>query len=59
MLSGRRSPSAALPMRSHESATRLYTSENVIAYRVKRMGRITGTNGREALTSLLAPYLRS
>ncbi len=39
-------------------AARLYTSENVIAYRVKRMGRITGTNGREELTALISPYLQ-
>lgn len=39
-------------------ATRLYTSENVIAYRIKRMGRIAGTNGREELTALISPYLQ-
>lgn len=40
-------------------AAKLYTSENVIAYRVKRMGRVTGTSGREELTALLASYLHS
>ena len=38
-------------------AERLYTSENVISYRIKRMCRLTGCQKRGELVSLLAPYI--
>lgn len=39
-------------------AERLYTTENMISYRVKRMCRLAGCSGRKALIALLAPYLK-
>lgn len=38
-------------------AERLYTSENVISYRIKKMCKITGTNKKSELIDLLRPYL--
>lgn len=37
-------------------AERLYTSENVISYRVKRMFKITGCEKKSELIALLTPY---
>ncbi|MBQ9134390.1 MAG: substrate-binding domain-containing protein [Clostridia bacterium] len=37
-------------------AERLYTSENVISYRMKRMFKITGCEKKHELISLLTPY---
>ena len=39
-------------------AEKLYTSENVISYRIKRMCKITGTNKKSELVTLLEPYLK-
>lgn len=39
-------------------AERLYTSENVIAYRIKRMFRITGCKKKSDLIALLNRYLK-
>ncbi|MBQ8836550.1 MAG: substrate-binding domain-containing protein [Clostridia bacterium] len=39
-------------------AERLFTSENVISYRIKRMCKITGTAKKSELVALLAPYLK-
>lgn len=39
-------------------AERLYTTENMISFRVKRMCRLAGCSGRKALVALLAPYLK-
>ena len=39
-------------------AERLYTSENVISYRIKRMCKITETNKKSELVALLSPYLK-
>lgn len=38
-------------------AERLYTSENVISYRIKRMCRTTGCQKKSELVSLLMPYI--
>ncbi len=38
-------------------AERLYTSENVISYRIKRMCKITETSKKSELVELLTPYL--
>ncbi len=40
-------------------AERLYTSENVISYRIKRMCKIAGCQKRSELVSLLSPFLKS
>ncbi len=37
---------------------RLYTSENVISYRIKRMCKITGTASKSELIELITPYLK-
>lgn len=39
-------------------AERLYTSENVISYRIKRMCKITNTSKKSKLIALVAPYLK-
>ncbi len=39
-------------------AERLYTSENVISYRIKRMCKLTNTTKKSELVALVAPYLR-
>ena len=39
-------------------AERLYTSENVISYRIKRMCKLTGTSKKSELVALLTPYLK-
>ena len=39
-------------------AERLYTSENVISYRIKRMCKITGCQKKSELVSLLSPFLK-
>lgn len=39
-------------------AERLYTSENVISYRIKKMCKITGTVKKSELVTLLLPYLK-
>ena len=39
-------------------AEKLYTSENVVAYRVKRMYKITGCQKKSELVALLAAYLK-
>ncbi|MBQ4556306.1 MAG: substrate-binding domain-containing protein [Clostridia bacterium] len=39
-------------------AERLYTSENVISYRIKRMCKITETSKKSELVTLLSPYLK-
>lgn len=39
-------------------AERLYTSENVISYRIKRMYKITGCRKRSELIALLTRYLK-
>ncbi len=39
-------------------AERLYTSENVISYRIKRMCKITGCQKKSELVALLTPYMR-
>ena len=39
-------------------AERLYTSENVISYRIKRMCKITGTAKKSELVALLTPYMK-
>ena len=39
-------------------AEQLYTSENVISYRIKRMCRSTGCQKKSDLVALLSPYLR-
>lgn len=39
-------------------AEKLYTSENVISYRIKRMCKITGTTKKSELVALLSPYLK-
>ena len=38
-------------------AERLYTSENVISYRIKKMCKITATEKKSELIALLSPYL--
>ena len=38
-------------------AEQLYTSEHVITYRVKRMGKYINTTGREELVAMLSRYL--
>ena len=38
-------------------AERLYTSENVISYRIRRMCRTTGCQKKSELVALLAPYI--
>lgn len=40
-------------------AERLYTSENVISYRIKRMCKIAGCEKRQELIALLSPFLKS
>lgn len=40
-------------------AERLYTSENVISYRIKRMCKITETAKKSELVALLSPYLKA
>ena len=39
-------------------AERLYTSENVISYRIKRMCKITGCQRKSDLVALLSPFLK-
>ena len=39
-------------------AERLYTSENVISYRIKRMCKTTGCQKKSELCALLSPYLK-
>lgn len=39
-------------------AERLYTSENVISYRIKRMCRLTKTSSKSELVELIYPYLK-
>ncbi|MBQ8836551.1 MAG: LacI family DNA-binding transcriptional regulator [Clostridia bacterium] len=39
-------------------AERLYTSENVISYRIKRMCKISGANSKTELLKLVTPYLK-
>lgn len=39
-------------------AERLYTSENVISYRIKRMCKITGAASKSELIELISPYLK-
>lgn len=39
-------------------AERLYTSENVISYRIKRMCKITGCQKKSELVARLCPYLK-
>lgn len=39
-------------------AERLYTSENVISYRIKKMCKITDTSKKSELVALLSPYLK-
>ena len=39
-------------------AERLYTSENVISYRIKRMCKITGCQKKSELVALLSPYMK-
>lgn len=39
-------------------AEKLYTSENVISYRIKRMCRVIGCSKKSELVSLLKPYLQ-
>lgn len=39
-------------------AEKLYTSENVISYRIKRMCKVTGTAKKSELVALLSPYLK-
>ncbi|MBQ4556305.1 MAG: substrate-binding domain-containing protein [Clostridia bacterium] len=38
-------------------AEQLYTSENVISYRIKRMYRLTGTSTKTELVKVISPYL--
>ena len=40
-------------------AERLFTSENVISYRIKRMCKIAGCKKRSELIDLLSPFLKS
>ena len=39
-------------------AERLFTSENVISYRIKRMCKATGCNKKSELVALLSPYIK-
>lgn len=39
-------------------AEKLYTSENVISYRIKRMCKITNTAKKSELVALLSPYMK-
>lgn len=39
-------------------ADRLFTSENVISYRIKRMCKLTKTSSKAELIELIAPYLK-
>ncbi len=39
-------------------AERLFTSENVISYRIKRMCKIAGTASKQELIELITPYLK-
>jgi len=39
-------------------AERLYTSENVISYRIKRMCKLTNTSKKNELVALITPYLK-
>lgn len=39
-------------------AERLYTSENVISYRIKRMCKISGISSKSELIELITPYLK-
>ncbi|MBQ6892624.1 MAG: substrate-binding domain-containing protein [Clostridia bacterium] len=39
-------------------AERLYTSENVISYRIKRMCKTAGSNSKNELVELITPYLK-
>ena len=39
-------------------AERLYTSENVISYRIKRMCKITNTTKKSELVALISPYMK-
>lgn len=39
-------------------AERLYTSENVISYRIKRMCKISGASSKNELVNLITPYLK-